>query len=284
MKFEHERIKKEKKLKEKQIREEYEKKLKEAKKTWVLRERELTQRKKEEMRNFQSLEKFRSPPFGMNNYGNTCYFNTVNQILLNLPILQQIFLDKRINLFINKKNRFGHRGKLFESFKSLYWIQQSYFNNNVKSLKEIIGEINEDFNNNNQQDAKNYLNFLIENLHEEINLQHIKKNIEEKYDIFNHNTLEELGNISWSNNLRNNASFIDSIFKFQLCSNIKCRECGNIKYNFENVYSIDLPLPFSKMITVEIYLYRLPFIYKLYYHEINEKFRIILIITIIICL
>ena len=136
----------------------------------------------------------------------------------------------------------------------------------------MVGKLKEDFNNNQQQDANEYLNFLLENLHEELNIHSSKKYIEEKDDIFGHNK-NELGNISWSNNLQRNASFIDSIFMFQLQSNLKCRKCNTVKYKFETNYMFDLPLSLCKMVTVEIYLYKLPFNYKLYYAEINEKFR-----------
>ena len=108
--------------------------------------------------------------------------------------------------------------------------------------------------------------------YEELNIHSSKKYIEEKDDIFGHNK-NELGNISWSNNLQRNASFIDSIFMFQLQSNLKCRKCHTVKYKFETNYMFDLPLSLCKMVTVEIYLYKLPFNYKLYYAEINEKFR-----------
>ena len=128
----------------------------------------------------KELEKFISPPYGIDNYGNTCYFNSVNQIFLNLPILQQIFLDQRINSFINKNNKFGHQGKFFEIFKSLYWIKKSQVGDVVKNLKKMVGKLKEDFNNTNQQDANEYLNFLLENLHEEINLHSSKIYIEEK--------------------------------------------------------------------------------------------------------
>ena len=53
----------------------------------------------------------------------------------------------------------------------------------------------------------------------------------------------------------------------------KCKKCGNSKYNFENDYILNLPILKCRLIHVEIYLYKLPFQYKLYYPEINEKFK-----------
>ena len=270
-KLEKQRLEKERKEKEKELeklRKEREKQEKEE-----LKKRKQIEKEKERERERQKeKEKFLAPPYGIDNYGNTCYFNSVNQIFLNLPILQQIFLDPKIVYFINKNNKFGHQGKFFEIYKSLYWIKPSKIGDTVKSLKQMVGKLKEDFNNNEQQDANEYLNFVIENLHEEINLHSTKIYIEEKDDIYNHNTDEELGNISWANNLKRNTSFIDSIFMFQLKSNLKCKKCNTIKVKFETNYMFDLPLSLCKMVSVEVNLYRLPFRYKFYFNKINEKF------------
>ena len=286
-KLEKERLEKERKLKEKQEREKYEKLRKEEEKKRAQLEKERKQKEKEELqrqkqiqkekelelKRQRELEKYIRPPYGINNYGNTCYFNSVNQIFLNLPILQQIFLDPKIKYFINRTNKFGHQGKFFDIYQSLYWIKKTKVGETVLNLKSMVGKIKGDFNNTRQQDANEYLNLVIDNLHEELNMHSSKIYIEEKDDIFRHNTEEELGNISWANHLKRNCSFIDSIFMFQLKSNLKCRKCNTTKFNFETNYIFNLPLSLCKMVTVDIYLYRLPFIYKLYYDKINKKFE-----------
>ena len=277
--LEREKKEKERKLKEKQERERIEKLRKEQEKKLAQEEKERKKKQKEmekerelQLKRQKELEKFTRPPYGITNFGNTCYFNSVNQIFLNLPIIQQLFLDPKINYFINRTNTFGRQGKFFEIYKSLFWIKPSNINDTVIELKKMVGIIKEDFNNTEQQDANEYLNLVLENLHEELNLHSTKRYIEEKDDIFKHNTDEELGNISWANNLKRNTSFIDSLFMFQLKSNLKCRKCKNTKINFETNYIFDLPLSLCKMVTVEIFLYRLPFIYKLYYDKINKNF------------
>ena len=233
-------------------------------------------KEKEKKFNIQKIkerEESISPPYGFENYGNTCYFNSVNQILLNLPILQKIFLDKRINFLINNNNNLEKQGKFFDLFKSLYHIRKSKILSIVLTLKRLLGELKQDFNNKSQQDANEYLNILLQILHEGINLFTNKKINEINDDIYNNNTIEEVANFFWSYDLIRNASFIDSIFKFQLRSNLTCKRCNKIKYNFENNYILNLPVSNKKMINVEIYLYKLPFNYKLYYSEINPKFK-----------
>lgn len=264
---EKERLKKEQEEKEMEENERLKTKKKEQEKIGEKEKKERREKEKE----------FISPPYGMPNLVNTCYFNSINQIFVNLPILQKLFLDERIEYFINKKNKFGHKGKLFESYKKLYRIEKKgNIYGTVQSLKLLVGTIKNDFNNYKQQDASEYLTFVLDNLHEEFNMHSSRKYIEEKLDIFNHNTIDEIGDISWSNDLKNNISFIDSIFKFQLQSKLKCMKCKKYRYKFETytVFDLPLPLPLSncKMVTVEVFLYRLPFIYKVYFDKINKKF------------
>ena len=153
-KIERERLEKERKLKEKQEREKYEKLRKEEEKKRAQLEKERKQKEKEELqrqkqiqkekelelKRQRELEKYIRPPYGINNYGNTCYFNSVNQIFLNLPILQQIFLDPKIKYFINRTNKFGHQGKFFDIYQSLYWIKKTKVGETVLNLKNMVGK------------------------------------------------------------------------------------------------------------------------------------------------
>ena len=217
-------------------------------------------------------EKEIMPPYGIPNFGNTCYFNSINQIFLNLPILQQLFMNQKLKYFINKNNEYGFRGKFISAFIQLYQLKPSKIEEYSKNLKILVGKIKETFNNNEQQDANEYLNFILETLHEELNLKSKKRYIVAKEENYKYNTEEELGNIAWANSLRRNVSFIDSIFMFQLKSNLTCKKCGTKKINFETNYVLDLPLSLCKMVTVNINLYRLPFKYKVYYDKINKNF------------
>ena len=217
-------------------------------------------------------EKDIRPPYGIPNFGNTCYFNSINQIFFNLPILQQLFLNQKLKYFINKNNEYGFRGKFISTFIQLYQLKPSKIEEYSKNLKILVGKIKETFNNHEQQDANEYLNFLLETLHEELNLKSKKRYIVAKEENYKYNSEEELGDIAWANSLRRNVSFIDSIFMFQLKSNLTCKKCGTKKINFETNYVLDLPLSLCKMVTININLYRLPFKYKVYYDKINKTF------------
>jgi len=60
-----------------------------------------------------------------------------------------------------------------------------------------VGKLKETFNNREQQDAHEYLNFLLEGLHEELNIKSSKIYIVDNDDNYKYNTEDELGNIAW---------------------------------------------------------------------------------------
>ena len=217
-------------------------------------------------------EQLITPPYGITNFGNTCYFNSVNQIFFNLPILQDLFSNDKINYFINRKNKFGHKGQFISAYMSLYKIYPSEIQDKIYNLRTLVANLKDTFNNNLQQDANEYLNFVLESLHEELNLKSSKRYIVDRDDNYKYNDENDLGNIAWANSLRRNVSFIDSIFMFQLKSNLTCRNCNTRKVNFESNYIFDLPLSLCRIIIVEINLFRLPFKYKIYYDKINKDF------------
>ena len=218
-------------------------------------------------------------PIGLNNMGNTCYFNSVTQILINLPILKNIILNPKIKYFKNKNEKYNNKGIFFEEFKKIFeyrWLEEYKENQSIspKKLKLIVGKIREDFNNFQQQDANEYLNFVLDELNEELNIKYKKIYIPNPDDqISLNNTKEELSNIYWANSIRRSSSFINSIFSFQLENILTCEKCKKSKSNFETCTILNLPIPLSKLIDVNIIVFRLPFCYKIYYDEINFEFK-----------
>ena len=83
-------------------------------------------------------EQLIAPPYGITNFGNTCYFNSVNQIFFNLPILKELFSNDKIKYFINKKNKFGHKGQFISAYIPLYKIYPSEIQDKVYIIKDDI--------------------------------------------------------------------------------------------------------------------------------------------------
>ena len=80
---------------------------------------------------------------------------------------------------LNIENRLGHKGELVCAFGGL--MQQIWNSKQVvvpKGFKYTLGKINEQFSGDDQQDSQEYVNFLIDGLHEETNLRKDKPYIE----------------------------------------------------------------------------------------------------------
>jgi len=113
------------------------------------------------------------------------------------------------------------------------------------------------------------MNFIIDVLHEEINLKSTKEYIQNP-EFYNGEQIE-LGSEYWANNLRRNLSFIHSLFLGQLQSRLVCQTCGNNKISYEPFLTLSLPIPQKKTIFLEIILHRLPFTFKAYYYRDEDK-------------
>ena len=282
--------KKEEEKKEEELTEEMKKKIKEkekeAKKIMkeqeeinrkIQKEREAEQKRiqkeQEEIRKKlkkEEDEKILETPFGLVNMGNTCYFNSVTQMFLNLPPLQNLYFNPKFKFFFNLNNKFGQKGKFIQRFLKLFKQNRVTLVDKLADFRKLVGKMNEQFDNNEQQDANEYLVFLLEAFHEELNLKNERKYIVNK-DLLNLSQ-EEKSNVYWANAMRRSASFINSLFMFQLKSNLQCSKCLKEKYSFETNYIMDVPISLVKMIKVDIILYRLPCCYKFYYDQISQEF------------
>lgn len=202
--------------------------------------------------------------------------NAVMQIFLNSNLMKTIFLHENFKRTINYQNKFGFKGVVINEFIKL--LKEKWLEDGKtilpKKWKEIIGEVNSQFSYFDQQDANDFLNFLLDALHEEINLKSDKVYIcnPEQYN----GTVNELACEYWSNNLRRNVSFIHSLFLGQMKSTLTCIKCGCEKISFETFSTLNVPIPQKGTIVLEVVLHRLPFTFKLYYDKIELKNKSIL--------
>ena len=191
---------------------------------------------------------------GLKNLGNTCYMNTALQCLNCCWELTNFFLKNKFEEKINKENPLGYKGIICQAYSNLIrhlWNGVGRVYNPIIFFL-LIGNINATFSGKNQQDAQEFLNFLIDGLHEDLNLVKNKPIIQEE-KIKNENVKSK---IEWLNFKRRNQSVLIKLFYGQFLSNISCpnKQCQHETTKFEPFMSVSVPLTLeSKRIEINCY-------------------------------
>ena len=188
---------------------------------------------------------------GLNNLGNTCYMNTGIQCLSNCELLTKYILGKYYEKDINKTNPIGSQGDIIDKFAKL--ITHIWYGNKnclyPLQFKQAFGKVYQAFNDFRQQDSQEFISYLLDILHEDLNKVKNKPYIQEK-DLSNDLTDEEIFKIKKELYMCRNQSFIaDLIYGFYK-STVFCpnENCKNISKSFEPFSNISLSLVNEKEI------------------------------------
>ena len=108
---------------------------------------------------------------GLINPGNTCFMNSILQCLSNTQDLRDYFVSGRYLANINPDNPLGFEGKLAKCFsvilRKLWSGEYKYFS--PKKLMEIVAKRSKNFDGNSQHDAHEFMSYLVDGLHEDLN-------------------------------------------------------------------------------------------------------------------
>lgn len=109
--------------------------------------------------------------------GNTCYMAAGLQCLSNIPSFREYFLSDQFSSDINRENPLGWRGRVAEEFAALLkavWSSQLYQSVRPSAFKQMLGRLNAQFDGWEQQDCQEFLAFLMDGLHEDLNRVKVK--------------------------------------------------------------------------------------------------------------
>ena len=113
---------------------------------------------------------------------------------------------------------------------------------------EVIQSLTDRFEQGEQNDAQEFLVYLLDMIHEDLNrVTSVLADREQKQAVETANlttlTLEESAKKAWRNYLVDNKSVVVDIFQGQIRSAIKCEGCSTTSTTFDPVMYFSLPFP-----------------------------------------
>ncbi|KAI8890947.1 cysteine proteinase [Backusella circina FSU 941] len=189
---------------------------------------------------------------GLKNLGNTCYMNSIIQCLSGTVPFARYFLSGIFKQHINRNNVLGTGGVLAEGFAELLrtmWSETYNFISPV-GFREALVKFAPQFKGTEQHDSQEFLNFLLDGLHEDCNLI-IKKptpppESAEEEAAFERMPDYEASALAWERYLARNSSVIVSLFQGQYRSRLTCLTCRTTSTTYNAFMSLSLPIPAKK--------------------------------------
>ena len=196
------------------------------------------------------LRRLKLPKTGLTNFGVTCYMNATLQCLSATTELSRFFLDDNYKQWV-QKNWKGTQGIMPDVYAA---VIRSLWKQDVEVIKpstfrNFCGRINREWVIDRQQDAKEFFDFLIDCLHEDLNANWSRNPLKPL------TTAEELyrermdvavaSPHEWSRFKHRDYSFITSLFAGQHASRLRCKTCHNTSTTYEAFYSISVEIPRS---------------------------------------
>ncbi|KCV73112.1 hypothetical protein H696_00656 [Fonticula alba] len=188
---------------------------------------------------------------GLRNIGNSCYMNSVIQCLSASLKISRPFFDKRsFEQYLNPSTILGSKRNIvtraFAVLISELWTGRSSGAVCPQSFKDVFDRHCDLFEGHDQHDAQEFLSFLLDVLHEDMNrpedlrLPRLTASGTSAPDgTAPSATLTQ----SWVNHLRRNYSPIVSNFHGLQQSQLSCHSCGMTSTTYTPFQSLSLPIP-----------------------------------------
>ncbi|SCQ16498.1 ubiquitin carboxyl-terminal hydrolase 2, putative [Plasmodium ovale] len=187
---------------------------------------------------------------GLINLGNTCFLNSSLQCLAKVLKFSNYFLSGTFWKHINYSNPVGQHGRLakayYETLIELWKINKRNEPYAPKVLKQAISEKRDEFYGYQQHDSQELLAFLLDGLHEDLNLIRKKPYYEEKLQGGIDKPDIEVAEASWKRHKEINNSVIVDLFQGQYRSRLQCPKCKKVSITFDPFMYLSIPLPPKK--------------------------------------
>ncbi|KNC56047.1 ubiquitin carboxyl-terminal hydrolase [Thecamonas trahens ATCC 50062] len=183
---------------------------------------------------------------GLRNLGNTCFMNATLQALSNTPQLVAYFASGAFVRDVNVENKLGTGGALAAAWADL--VRELWLGPKASvapsKFKRVLGQLAPQFSDFKQQDAHELFSFVLDGLHEDVNLV-TDKPVTEKLELEDGQDEAWLAGESWATHLQRNKSAVVDLFHFQLKSTVVCPQCERVSVTFDPACALSVPLPSS---------------------------------------